>query len=121
MSTTVISARIDDDVKETVDRVLAAAKLSPSQLLRRVYHYIATVGDVPDFMRDDEPAVEGRGYVVRNELLQEILDEKQEAMDPSAGVYEALSFEPEIMKREHLLLLEQKLERGQRVESGELE
>ncbi len=57
MATTIVAARIDDEVKRRADKVLAAAQLTPTQLVRRVYDYLATVGDVPEFVKVDESCV----------------------------------------------------------------
>ena len=115
MTTTIVAARIDDEVKKRADKVLAAAQLTPTQLVRRVYDYIANVGDVPEFMKVDEHEVvlETPGY--RNDLLQEILTESREAMGASARSYASTPYTREMMKRELGLLLEQKVMHGRRM------
>ncbi len=115
MATTIVAARIDDEVKRRADKVLAAARLTPTQLVRRVYDYIATVGDVPEFVKVDEHEVvlETPGY--RNDLLQEILADSRAAMDASARSYASTPYTREMMKRELGLLLEQKMLHGRRM------
>lgn len=57
MGTTVVAARIDDDVKEQADKILRAAQLTPTQLVRRVYDYIVLNGDIPEFIKVGESEV----------------------------------------------------------------
>lgn len=59
-ATALVSARLEPATKERAEEVIRAANLSDTTVIRRVYEYIVTVGDVPEFVKTGEYDVELR-------------------------------------------------------------
>lgn len=49
-ATAMVAARIEPELKDRADKVLGRAHVTGSELIRRVYEYVAFNGDVPEFV-----------------------------------------------------------------------
>ncbi len=64
-ATALVSARLEPEVKERAQVILRSAGLTDTIVIRRIYDYIVSVGDVPEFVKTGEfsvPAVEQRDH-----------------------------------------------------------
>lgn len=115
MGTTVVAARIDDAVKEQVDKILKAAQLTPTQLVRHVYDYIVVTGDVPEFVKTGECDITMPGRTREQEALRAFMDKTDEILLSAAPHAMADLNAVLTTKQELALLLEQKHLYGHRM------
>ncbi|MBR3317049.1 MAG: hypothetical protein IKG21_04430 [Atopobiaceae bacterium] len=53
-ATALVSARLDPSMREQATAILRKANLTDTTVIRRVYEYIVTTGDVPEFVKTGE-------------------------------------------------------------------
>ena len=67
MATAVISARVDEGIRQRADLVMRKAGLKPTDIIQNVWAYMATRGEIPDVAKPMDAADDKQEALARLE------------------------------------------------------